>query len=508
MSPVDPQQHLDPVSDRLRERSVSGAAMSLVGQGIRFALRMASIYVLARLLTPEDYGLVGMVVAVTGLILLFKDLGLSMATVQRAEVTHEQISTLFWTNVALSSGIMLLTAAVAPLVGWFYREPRVVGITLAVSVGVLLSGLAVQHQAVLRRRMRFTTLAAIDVASDALGMIVAIAAAQFYNAGYWALVLQPLTAAALNLVCVWIACPWRPGRPARGTGVRPMLRYGGNLTFFRFANYLARSFDNVLVGRVWGPESLGLYARAYSLLLLPISQINAPIAGVAVPTLSRLQNDPERYRRYYLKSVGLIALLTMPLTALLATLSEETILLVLGPQWTPAAQLFLVFSIAAFAEPVVSTTGWVYLSLGQTGRLAKWGLLFASLRVLFFAAGLPWGAFGVAAGFTLGFWVLTPFVLWAAYRVSPIRVRDVLGAALRPAIVGLTVAGSAHLARGWLVGSGAGTIIAGGTLAAAAGVALLTLVWPALRRDILGVAALRRDLRVGDGASTTEDAGS
>jgi len=493
---TDPDAHLQTghLQDDLRGRSVSGAFVTLLAQWLKFALHFGSLLVLARILTPDDYGLVGMVTAVTGFILLFKDLGLATATVQRAEVSHGQVSTLFWVNVALSAAIMALTALLAPAIARFYGEPRLTWITLALAGGFLLGGLAVQHQALLSRQMRFRALALVEISAQAAAVTAALFAA-WMGAGYWALVIQQLVLAAWTTGALWIACDWRPRWPARGTGVRPLLRFGGNLTAFGIANYVSRNLDNVLIGRFRGAASLGLYSRAYALLLMPLRQINEPVAQIAVPTLSRLQDQPERYRRYYLNALRLISLVCMPLVALLFVVSREVVLVVLGEQWLGAAGLFSIMAVAAFIQPALNTGGWVYVSLGQTGRMARWGALFTFLYCASFVIGLPWGARGVALAYTVAVWALAAPSLWAALRFSPVRLGDAARTLLRPTALGLAVAAGGQAARTWLPALHPLAVIAVCSVAAAAAGLLLTALWPGLRDDLRGLGALLREIK-------------
>jgi O-antigen/teichoic acid export membrane protein len=323
----------------LKGRAARGGAVTLASQTLKFVLSMVVTVVLARLLTPQDYGLIGMVVVVTGFITLFKDIGLASATIQRAEINHQQISTLFWINVGLSLLTMIVTIAIAPLVARFYNEPRLTGITMVFAAGFLFGGLTVQHEALLRRQMRFVALSVIDILSLLAAPMVSIVMA-LRGFGYWALVFGQLATAITNAVGVWIVCGWRPSRPSRNAGVRSMLAFGGNLTAFGVVNFFARSLDNILIGRFWGATQLGLYARAYQLLILPIEQINAPITAVALPALSRMVDTPERYRQAYVRMLEKVAILTMPGVALMIATSEWVVHILLGPQWMETAYIY------------------------------------------------------------------------------------------------------------------------------------------------------------------------
>jgi len=406
----------------LGRRTVRGGAVTIGTQVLKFLVNTVGTIVLARLLTPEDYGLVGMVAVVTGFILLFKDLGLSAATVQKSEVSEAQISTLFWVNVALSVAVMLVTATIAPLVAWFYGQPRLLGITLGLSVGFLFGGLTVQHEALIRRQMRFSFLAAAEILSAVVALTGAIILA-WNNAGYWALVGSQLIQGFLYATLIWLFCRWRPGRPVRYSGVRSMIAFGRNVTGFGILNYFARNLDNMLIGRFWGSQQLGLYARAYQLLLLPIDQINGPITAVAVPALSRLVNEPERYRGAYLRLLDKITMLTMPLMAFMIVTSDWIVALLLGPKWAGVGRIFSLLGISGLVQPICNTTGWLFISQDRTRHLFQWGVVGSTIIILSILAGLPWGARGVAACYSVTFVVLvTPLLFWFVGRQGPVRL--------------------------------------------------------------------------------------
>ena len=479
----------------LKGRSVRGGAVTMIAQAMKFFLQMGSTIVLARLLTPQDFGLIAMVTAVTGFVMMFKDMGLSMATVQKDEINHGQISTLFWINVILSLGVMLITAALAPAIAWFYGESRLTWITLALASAFIFGGLTVQHQALLRRQMRFRILAAVEIGSISSGILAAIIAASF-GAGYWSLVIMQLATAITGAIVVWIACGWRPSRPVRRSGVREMLAFGGNLTGFSVMNYFARNADNLLIGKFLGPGSLGFYSKAYGLLLLPLRQIKGPITAVAIPALSRLQNDPEKYRRYYYRAISTIAFINMPLVAMLAALSDEIIRIVLGNQWTDAAIIFKVLAFAAFTQPVVSTTGWVFTSLGQTKRMMHWGLISVPVIVLSFIVGLPWGAVGVAASYTVCdiFILLVPCLLFA-FRYSPVNLIGFIKAVWCPLTISLIMYASLELAQYYFTfRSSVWTVFYSSIIALL--VAILCLIlWPKARDEALATLRIIKMLK-------------
>ncbi len=428
----------------LKGRVVRGSAATMIGQVAVQMVRIGSIVVLGRLLTPDDYGKIAMISAVTGFVAMFKDMGLSMATVQREEVSHIQVSTLFWINVALSALVMLIVMGLAPWISWFYGQPLLLWLTLAMAGTFLFGGLTIQHQALLRRQMRFGALAKIEVGRTMFAVCVGILAA-LAGAGVWSLVFMQIGGAAFNAVLVWIVCPWRPGLPARHAGIRSMVGFGGYLTGFNGLNYFARNLDKVLIGRFCGAIQLGFYYKAYELLMLPIRQVSAPISAAIIPALCRLQNEPEKMRGFYLRSISVIALITMPAVAFLIAGSRDVLLLLIGPQWEEAARVFAVLGFSALIQPIYVTQSWLHVAVGRTDRMFRWGLVGSTIIVVSFVVGIPWGAIGVAISYTIAVYLILLPCLWYAGRPVGLKVAHVVGAIWRPMCAALSGAAVSHL---------------------------------------------------------------
>lgn len=277
-----------------------------------------------------------------------------------------------------------------------------------------------------------------------VGLAVAVGAA-LAGAGYWALVAQRLTAVVVLFVAAWLLSPWRPGRPARAAGVGALIGFGGNFTAFNVVNLVARSLDQVLIGWYWGAVTLGLYERAYKLLMAPINNINAPLYAVVMPTLSRLADEPDRYRRAYLATLEKLAMITMPGAALLVATSDWVVALVFGPGWHDATPILAFLGVAALFQPAAHTVGWLFLTQNRTRELMRWGLIGALITVGAVVAGLPLGATGVAACYALsGLCLRLPIVFWLVGRRGPVSTRDlyraILPSALAAAVVLIVVA--------------------------------------------------------------------
>jgi O-antigen/teichoic acid export membrane protein len=421
---LDQRFATDHLLTNLKGRTVSGGFVTVLAQGFQMALTLVSTVVLARLLTPHDFGIVAMVTTVTGFLRIFHDAGLSTATVQREGITHTQVSNLFWTNVALGGLASLLLAAAAPAIAWFYREPRLVAVTLALCLTFLLTSSAVQHWAILKRQMQFKTIALIQISSAAAGVLVGIGMA-WLKYGYWSLVGVQLSASVVALLLAWSASRWRPQLPRRRSGTWSLLSFGANLSASSFIWSLARGSDGLLIGRFYGSVSLGLYSRAGSLLSRPVDQLMAPLESVFLPTLSRLQIQPERYRRIILQVYEIVAVTSFLFTGLLLPLAYPLTHVLLGPKWDSAAPIFAGFTLVALYIPVAGITGWMLTSQCRGRDFLLQSIIGSSVTVLAFLIGLPFGPVGVAVAYSVSnLLILLPVIYYIVGRQGPVTTRD------------------------------------------------------------------------------------
>ncbi len=492
-----PEQFIetDHLEEDLEGRTVRGGAITSVAQALKSLLMVGSTVVLARLLTPEDFGLVAMVTAVTGFLSMFKDMGLAMVTVQREEITHRQVSALFWINAALGLAITLVLAGLSWGLAWFYGQPEVMWIAIVLALSFMVDGLTVQHEALMRRQMRYRALAVVEVISVAAGVAAALILA-WQGFGFWALVANLVVFSAVNLVIVWLVFPWRPAMPAKAEEMWELLRFGANLTGFSFVNYFARNLDDVLIGRFHGANELGLYQKAYEILMVPITQINRPASRVAIPALSRLVGEPERYRKAYMRILEKLLLVTMPLGALLILSADWVVLTILGDQWTAAAVIFAALGVSIFAQAIGNTTGWLFISQDRTDEMFRWGFIGAATAIASFVIGLPWGAFGVAVAYSaVGVMVRTPWLLWFVGRKGPVRTLDFYRA-VWPGFVAAVGAGAAVAGFRWVTIFDVSVVNLVFSIPIAVGGALVvTVVYPRGREVLADGIYLMRHLR-------------
>lgn len=425
-----------PASIDFKRKSVRGGAVAVLAQVTGMVLQIGTTFVLARLLAPTDYGLQSMVLTLTAFVSLFKDAGLSVASVQRENLTDEQISTLFWINIGLGIVLTLVVAAMGPALAVFYKDPRLLWLTVASSTIFFFNSLAIQHRALLDRSMRFATSAKIDTLCAVIGTIVAVTLA-ILKFGYWALILQNISLPIAGTIAVWIAMPWRPGRPRWSSEMRSMVNFGSTVTLNGIVVYVAYNTEKILLGRYWGAAPLGIYGRAYQLATLPVQQLINAVHTVAFSVLSRMQNEVDRLRRAYLKSVTLIVSLTIPVVISSALFADEIVRVVLGPRWIDSAPVLRLLAPTVMFLALVNPFSWFLRATGRVGRSLKTAFLICPVVILGILAGLRKGPAGVAMGYSTAMVLLfIPIVLWAIHGTG-ITLGAYFDAVKRPLAAGI-----------------------------------------------------------------------
>jgi PST family polysaccharide transporter len=409
----------------LGRRTVAGvfwSAGSRIGQqGVQFAATV----ILARILGPTDFGLVAMIAVFSGFAVLLVDLGLAGALVQRPTIEERHRSSAFWLNVAAGLVLTGLMAACSPLIAALYGEPELLSLTLLLSVNFAIGSLTVVQTALLQRAMNFRRLAAIEVVAALVAGTAAVASAKA-GLGASSLVVFTLVATGSRAAGLWLSTDWRPRFEVDRSAVRELWGFSGSLAGFSTVNYWARNADNLLVGAFVGANALGIYSRAYSTMLLPLNQVSTVVSRVMFPALSKIQDDPERVRRAYLRAVGIVALVTFPVATGLFVVSDPFIEALYGTKWAEAAPILQILCIAGLTQSVGSTVGWIYQSQGRTDWLLRWGIATSIVTIAAFAIGLHWGVRGVAIAYVVRTLLLTYFNFSIPGRLIGLRFADVV----------------------------------------------------------------------------------
>ena len=309
--------------------------------------------------------------------------------------------------------------------------------------------------------------------------------------GYWALVAASVVSPAIFLICVWLVAQWIPGLPRGDVEIGSMLRFGGTLTLNGLVIYVAYNFDKVLLGRFWGADVLGLYGRAYQLINIPTENLNSAIEAVAFSALSRLQNDPVRFRSYFVKAYSLANSLSLPTTVFCTLFADDIVLALLGPKWTAAAPIFRLLAPTVMVFGIINPMSWLLLSTGRYGRSFRIALLVAPVVIAAYVVGLPFGPLGVAFAFSAAMTILLiPIVLWCLHGTA-ISLQDLLTAISRPILSAILAAAFAFAAQ-WYLGEWTSLLL---RLALEAGV--MAIVYFAMLLFAMGQSPLYLDLLKG-----------
>jgi PST family polysaccharide transporter len=438
MTPFDARGAFHPLADvsDVRRLAVRGAGATLSGAALSLVLRAAGTVILARLLTPADFGVVTMVTSFSLLLMSFGSTGFTEAVIQSEEMNRFKASNLFWINSALGLILMIVFAASGPLLALFFRNPLVTRATVGTSVAIFITAVATIHAALLKRAMQFTLASINDVVGLAVYTAVTILLA-LRGWGYWALVGGIVANALSTTIGVWWLCRWIPSLPRRGVGTRAILKFATQV-YGRFsANYFARNFDNLLVGWQFNAAALGFYKKAYDLFALTASQLTAPLSSVALAALSRLNHDPVRFRRYLASSLGMVAFAGMAMGGDLTLVGKDLVRLVLGPKWSESGRIFQLFGPGIGVMLLSSTVGWIHLSIGKPGRWLRWTLIESTATALLFVLALPWGVSGIAAAWSVSYWTLLIPGFWYAGRPIGFGISALIAAIWRYAAAGL-----------------------------------------------------------------------
>jgi O-antigen/teichoic acid export membrane protein len=425
----------------LKRSAVRGWAVTMAGQVTKFLLQMAATVVLARILTPKEYGLVAMVTAFLGIVTLFKDLGLSQATVQRESITHGQVTGLFWINVAMGLLLMLVIAAMAPFIAWVYKQHELVWIALAFALMAPITSLGAQHSALLQRRLDYRSLALRDLLATTVGTAAGIASG-LCGLGYWSLVIMQAVSEIMGTITLWWRSSWVPGWPHWSADLKPLLRFGGNLTISNLIGFFMNGLDSVTLGVFFGPVAVGNYNRAQNVLAKPLQQLIPPVTRVAASVFARTATEPARFERAALQLTFLICSVAGLIVAVTMVCADWIVSLVLGAQWIEAVPIVRVLALFAFVEPMAALVSTLLLARGLPEKILRWRVFSVSIVLLGLFAGLPWGPLGVATTYSLsGLLLRTPLFVWYASKHLAVPGMRFFAAAATPLLAAACAAG-------------------------------------------------------------------
>lgn len=410
----------------IKQQAITGVKWNGISMGVATALQFVTLAALGRLLSPADFGLLGMIMVVIGFAQLFADMGISNAIIYRKDITKESLSSLYWLNIIAGAIVFCIVCASTPLIVRFYHEPRLSKLNYLTALVFLITPFGQQFQILLQKELNFNRLAKIEIATSVVNSTVTIGLA-FAGLGVYSLILGQLaaTSARVSILCGAGWRQWRPTLHFAKQDVKGYLSFGAYQMGERAINYLNSNLDYLLIGSMLGASALGYYTLAYNLVIKPSSMINLVITKVAFPVFSLLQDETEKLRMGYFKVLQLLATVNFPLMVGLAVVAPVAVPVIFGKQWQPSIILVQIMTVVGLLRSTGNPVGALILAKGRADLGFKWnlGLTVTQIPGLYMGAKLG-GSLGVAIAFS---------ILMVIYSVFSylILIRALLGPCLR-----------------------------------------------------------------------------
>ncbi|MBW7897485.1 Teichuronic acid biosynthesis protein TuaB [Candidatus Brocadiaceae bacterium B188] len=397
----------------LRERTIKGLTWSGTSQVITQISQFSITAILARLLSPNDFGLLGMTVVFTNFINIFCEMGVSGALIQRQDLDERHYSSVFWLNIMAGIVLTFITIAISPYIAKFYSEPKLKPILMLISINFFITSFTIVQKTILSKDMDFKKIAVIDIVAVIISGVVGIYFA-YLGYGVWSLIYRLLALTSISMILLWALSTWKPKFIFSMDAIKDIFSFSANLMGFNVINYIARNIDNLLIGKFLGSEPLGYYTLAYRLMLYPIQNISGVIGKVMFPAFSRIQNDLEKVRTTYLKMIKAISLVTFPLMFGLFAVAPEFVNVLFGEKWQPTVMLIRILCICGIFQSVGTTVGNIILSQGRAGLQFQMQLVGTILVTIFIVVGLKWDIIGVSISYV----VYTTFFVHLSFYIT------------------------------------------------------------------------------------------
>jgi O-antigen/teichoic acid export membrane protein len=396
--------------------------------------RFVIIVILARLLTPEDFGIVGLAAIFLGFITTINELGLSAAIIQRKEIDEIHLSTTFWASVIMAIILFIIVILASPFVADFFQEDIVQPILIVTSIGLIIGTFTVVHHALLEKSLSFKKIAIAEVCAAVVSGMVSVFFA-FSGYGVWSLVFGGLAGSFISVVILWRIVAWRPELRFSFARFKELFGFGSHVMGSRVLNYIDSNMDYLVVGKLLGTSALGYYSFAYHLMMFPLNRVSTMVTRVTFPAFSTIQDDNETLRKGYLKVVRYISLITFPMLAGMFVVAPEFVVVVYGAKWAPMILPLQILCLAGALKAVGTTVGSVLLSKGRADIQFKWNVFTAIVVPIAVILGANYGIAGVAAAITVMTVLLFPIIQMITNKLIDLTMFSYFKA-IFPAIIG------------------------------------------------------------------------
>jgi PST family polysaccharide transporter len=422
-----------------KKDTIFGLKWSFISNSCQHIAIFLTTIILVKLLSPSDFGLMGMATVVIGFIDIFKNFGIASAIIQRNDISDSFISTLFWVNFGFGTFMAVILYFGAPLAELFYKEPRVTPIIKLLSINFFISGSFITHKALLEKKLAFKLLAKIEIFSILFGAIVGIIAALFGH-GVFSLVYQAMTRVISSTIFFWVSVGYRPKLTFLFREINKIFSFSIYLTSFNVVNYIMRNADYLIIGKFLGAQSLGYYTLGYKLMLLPVQNLSNVIGRVLFPVYSKYKEDNKKIRELVLTTSSTISFITIPVMFGLMAIAYPLIISIFGNKWAPAIPIIIILAPVGFLQSISVPLNTIFLAKGRTDVMFYWVLFAGSITIIFFIVGLRWGIIGVASGYAIsGVLLLYPSLI-IRLRLITLSVLKFISVLYKPFLIGIFMA--------------------------------------------------------------------
>jgi O-antigen/teichoic acid export membrane protein len=359
-----------------------------LSQMIKMLVQVVSLLYLAKMVHPDQYGLMAIAATFMNFGILLRDLGTASAIIQKKDLDGEITNAIFWINILMGGGLCILLIVIAPVVAQFYNQPKLLWILILLSFNFPLSSCSSAHLALMERESLFRKIAKIEITSSVSALFGALMAANL-GWGVFALVLQALMLSSVSSVQIWTHSRWRPFSvlDTNFSSAKSIFGFSANLSAFNFVNYFSRNADSLIVGKFMGASVLGCYNLAYRVMLFPVQSLTYVTSRSIFPILSKYQDDNEKIKHCYFDCVFLILIISAPLMSTIAVLSDDFVNFFWGARWALTAKILAWLAPTAIIQSINSTSGSIFSAKGKTGVMFALGCVSAILQVGAFVVG-------------------------------------------------------------------------------------------------------------------------
>ena len=433
----------------LKQKAFTGLIWSVIQNSGTQIFSLIIFLLLARLLTPETFGLIALANVFLAFMRIFLDQGFAKALIQREHLEPEHKDAAFWSQVGFGILLTAITFSTAGLVAGVFNQPKLIPILQYLSLIFIINSLSRVHDALLSRKFVFKVIALRSLLATTISGIIGVTMAM-KGYGVWSLVTLNIAAELVCLIVIWGTVDWRPKLRFSFKHFQDLYSFGMYLLAFKFIKFFDKRADNLLIGYFLGEVALGYYAIAYRILEVMTQLLVKTVDKVALPTFSRLQTEPERFRSLFYKTTQFTSLIAFPTYLGVVVFAPELIVTLFGKQWIPAIEPMQILALEGILLAISLFHKSVFISMGKPSWTVKVSLINATANLIACLIAVRWGIVAVALAYVISSYLVFPVSQWAVNRLIKIELMTYLRQFATPLVSSTIMVGAIVIVKHWL----------------------------------------------------------